>query len=62
MLGGAAFPAPSDHTYLYVDATHSGAGSNIRRVTVYNPGQFLRDDDFHWVAQATKGVRLAANG
>ena len=27
-------------------------GSNFRRVTSYNPGQFLRDDDFHWNPQA----------
>ena len=53
-LSGEAFPAVTEHQYLYVNANHTGAGSNIRRVTVYNPGQFLRDDDFHWNAQADK--------
>ena len=63
-LSGEAFPAVTEHQYLYVNANHTGAGSNIRRVTVYNPGQFLRDDDFHWNAQADKtfvGAAVAAH-
>ena len=60
VLSGEAFPAVTTHQYLYVNANHSGAGSNIRRVTVYNPGQFLRDDDFHWNAQADKTFVNAA--
>ena len=54
VLSGEAFPAVTTHQYLYVNANHTGAGSNIRRVTAYNPGQFLRDDDFHWNDQADK--------
>ena len=55
VLSGEAFPAVAVHQYLYVDATHGGGvGSNIRRVTVFNPGQFLRQDDFHWNSQADK--------
>ena len=52
VLSGVAFPAPAIHQYIYVDSTHFGVGSNFRRVTSYNPGQFLRDDDFHWNPQA----------
>ena len=52
VLSGRAFPAVGDHQYIYVDSTQTGPGSNFRRVTSYNPGQFLRDDDFHWNPQA----------
>ena len=52
VLGGEAFPAVATHQYLYVDSHHSGAGSNIRRVTAYNPGLFLRTNDFRWNQQA----------
>ena len=52
VLGGEAFPAVTTHQYLYVNANHGGAGSNIRRITTYDPGQFLRSDDFRWNQQA----------
>ena len=62
VLSGEAFPVVTQHQYLYVDATHGGAGSNIRRITAYSPGQFLRDDDFHWNAQADTTFVGAAIG
>ena len=55
VLSGEAFVADEEvHQYYYVDANHTGPGSNIRQIFSFNPGQFLRQDDFHWNAQADK--------
>ena len=62
VLSGEAFPVVTQHQYLYVDATHGGAAPTSGASPPTALGQFLRDDDFHWNAQADTAFVGAAIG